>query len=148
VRNIDNAKHGLEQHPLYQTWANMLKRIDNPMGSKRNHGYAGLDVDPEWRDVRNFLAWALATGWAKGMSIERRDNKQGYWPDNCHWIPVLHQARNRRDNSMSVSIAREIQQRIARGEIRYHVAKDVANRTGISLSTVNKVAYGYNWVGA
>jgi transcription elongation factor Elf1 len=145
LRNTANAKHGLEKHPLYQTWVNMIQRIDRPGANKKNHGYAGLDMDPKWRDVTNFVGWGVLSGWEKGLSIERKDNKRGYWPDNCRWIPKQHQARNRRDNSMSLELAKEIQLRVARGETRYRVAKDVATETGIPLSTVVKVAYGYNW---
>lgn len=145
ARNKANAKHGLESHPLYVMWANIKKRLQNPVGKSRT--YAGLDIDPEWGDVRNFVTWALGAGWEPGLSIERRDNSKGYWPSNCCFIPVAHQARNRSNNSITPVVAAEVQARVAAGEVRYRVAKSVAAQRGIPLSTVIKVAYGYNWRG-
>lgn len=146
LRNQARAKHGLEKHPLYQTWDNMWRRVDQMYSNPKNLAYAGLDMDPEWRDVRNFITWALVAGWKPGLSIERKDIKRGYWPDNCTFIQVKHQARNRRNNSVTSTLAKHIQARVAAGENRYRVAKDEAKKTGIPLSTIVKVAYGYNWV--
>jgi hypothetical protein len=146
-RNKDNAKHGLERHPLYPTWANMKRRVDNPHMSRGDRSYASLNLgmDPAWRDVTVFIDWAIKAGWKPGLSIERKNNTKGYWPRNCIFIPVLHQARNRRNNTMTQKLASEINRRVARGEVRYHVAKDIHVRTGIPLSTCNKVAYGVSW---
>jgi hypothetical protein len=145
ARNKARAKHGLERHPLYTTWTNMLRRVDKWHESSKNKRYLGLDVDPAWRDVTTFVTWALGAGWKPDLSIERRDIHKGYWPDNCTFIPKLHQARNRRDNSVTLTLARQIQKRVAGGEVRYRVAKEFAATTGVPLSTLVKVAYGYNW---
>ena len=144
IQRNKQGKHGFESHPLYRTWTNMKRRIDKPHAMK-DRCYAGLDMDPKWRDVITFIAWATKAGWEPGLSIERKDNAKGYWPRNCKFIPTPLQARHRRDNSMSQKLANEINRRVVRGEIRFHVAKDVHGRTGIPLSTCNKVAYGVNW---
>jgi len=35
----------------------------------------------------------------KLVSIERKDNDQGYHPTNCKWIPLKEQSKNRRYNN-------------------------------------------------
>lgn len=144
TRNKARAKHGLERHPLYAMWANMLRRLANPVGKSRT--YAGLDIDPAWAaDVQVFYGWAIEAGWKPGLSIERRDNSRGYWPDNCCFIPLVHQARHRNNNSIMPAIANLVKARVAFGENRYRTAKSIAAEYSIPLSTVIKVAYGYNW---
>lgn len=37
----------------------------------------------------------MAPTWKAGLSLERKDNTKGYEPENCCWIPLAEQARNR-----------------------------------------------------
>lgn len=46
----------------------------------------------------NFFYWALKNGWEKGLTIERLNNDKGYSPDNCKWISMKEQPKNRRTN--------------------------------------------------
>jgi len=137
------TKHGARFHPLYNTWKNVRRRISDP----RFKDYTNLDIDPAWQnDVWNFIRWAENAGWKPGLSIERRDNKRGYWPDNCCFIPLGDQARHTSRNTIDWDIAKEVHERVATGEIRNHVAKSVAQKYGISYWTVSAVAYGRAWV--
>ena len=135
--------HGARFHPIYNTWKNVKRRLTD---EKRNPTYAGLDMDPAWQNVWVFIEWATAAGWQSGLSIERKDNSRGYWPDNCCFIPLGDQARHTSRNVITWDIAKAVHERVATGEIRNHVAKSVAQKYGISYWTVSAVAYGRAWV--
>lgn len=54
--------------------------------------------DPAWGDWQTFEAWALASGYQDGLTIDRIDNSGGYWPSNCRWATPLEQSRNKTNN--------------------------------------------------
>ena len=72
---------------LYGTWANMKGRClnENHMMYFR-YGGSGIVVCEEWKEYKNFHNWAISNGYAEGLSINRIDNHNGYYPDNCRWI--------------------------------------------------------------
>ena len=90
--------HGLRNHPLYGIWTHMKSRCYNPKTPDyRNYGARGITVCDEWKnDFVEFLYWALKHGWQMGLTIERVDYDRGYAPDNCTWIPMGEQSKNRR----------------------------------------------------
>ena len=63
---------------------------------QRNHGQRGIAVCDEWQNYGQFYTWALANGYADGLTIDRRDNDGNYEPGNCHWATSKVQARNTR----------------------------------------------------
>jgi len=134
--------HGARFHPLYNTWKNLRRRISD----KHFKNHYGLDIDPAWQDVWVFIEWATAAGWKPGLSIERIDNNRGYWPDNCCFIPFGDQARHTSRNTMNWGIANEIKERVAAGEVKFHVAKAIAEKYKIPVGTVAAVAYNRAWV--
>jgi hypothetical protein len=64
------------------------------------YGGRGISVCAEWEDFVTFRNWALANGYQDNLSIERVDNDGDYCPENCTWISMSEQARNRRTNRM------------------------------------------------
>jgi hypothetical protein len=64
------------------------------------YGGKGVTVCDRWRFGEDGL-----TGWQcffadmgpkpKGLQIDRIDNKQGYFKDNCRWVTPKEQAQNR-----------------------------------------------------
>lgn len=90
--------HGLTKHPIYGTWAAMVKRCTNPKSwDYKHYGARGITVCDEWLDVRNFVAWYdLTHPKIKGLTLDRIDNQMGYSPSNCHWVDMKTQANNKR----------------------------------------------------
>lgn len=90
--------HGASGHPLYHVWRAMISRCHNPKHPRfSSWGGRGIVVCLEWRtDPWVFIRWAEAHGYAQGLEIDRRDNENGYSPDNCRFVTEKVQASNRR----------------------------------------------------
>jgi hypothetical protein len=99
-----NVKHGQTKTLLYRKWQSMLSRCrkhTNP--SYAHYGGRGIRVCVEWKAFENFRNWALKNGYKKGLSIERIDNDGDYCPQNCSFIPMSRQARNKQYNKLNPS---------------------------------------------
>lgn len=54
----------------------------------------------EWRSFENFRDWAKANGYSENLTLDRRDNDDGYNPLNCRWVDNFAQANNKRNNRL------------------------------------------------
>ena len=73
----------------------MMQRCYNPAHQDyKNYGGRGIKVCDRWQDVRNFVADMGQR--PLGLSIERENVDKDYTPDNCVWLPMGEQAKNRR----------------------------------------------------
>ncbi|OPY84201.1 MAG: hypothetical protein A4E65_00339 [Syntrophorhabdus sp. PtaU1.Bin153] len=89
-------KHGFYGHPVYKAFYRMKDRCSNPHNkSFSRYGGRGITVCSEWSDVATFAAWALASGWKQGLTLDRVDPNGNYEPSNCRWISLEAQQRNR-----------------------------------------------------
>jgi hypothetical protein len=79
----------------YKTWKGIRKRLKDSW-KKSNICYIGIEMCKEWDDFSIFLN---DMGERPGIeySIDRIDNTKGYCKDNCRWILLRHQSRNRRN---------------------------------------------------
>ena len=99
-RVIDGKKLITWRHPLYHRWQKILSRAAWKTPSEmRQHRheetYRHCTVCDEWLNFVNFYRWAMANGYRKELTIDRIDNEKGYSPDNCRWVTMAEQNRNR-----------------------------------------------------
>lgn len=93
----------VEHKRLYKVWQGMKERCYN----KNNHAYMnyggrGITVCEEWLDPRNFIKWALENGYDENAprgqcTLDRINNYKGYSPNNCRWVSMNEQTKNKRD---------------------------------------------------
>ena len=84
---------------LFNVWRNMVKRCHDEKNDRYYaYGARGIRVCTEWHDFRTFAKWAVENGWKSGLSIERKDVNKNYMPENCCFITMKLQARNKTSN--------------------------------------------------
>lgn len=88
-----------EYKTLRCKWGSMITRCINPNSPNyANYGGRGITVCNEWRKFSNFFEWSLNNGFEPGLSIDRIDTNKNYDPDNCRFITLEEQQRNKRNN--------------------------------------------------
>ena len=96
VHQASITTHGQSQTRLYRIWRGMWERCTNSQHEAFDrYGGSGISVTPAWSDVENFVAWASISGYADGLTLDRKENTKGYSPDNCRWSTRVTQQRNR-----------------------------------------------------
>lgn len=92
--------HGLSKTPLYLVWVGMKDRCLNKNNTHYQHyGGRGITIHKYWvNDFCSFLYWCIKNGWKKGLQIDRIDNNEGYYPNNCRIVTPAVNSRNKRNN--------------------------------------------------
>ena len=85
---------------LYNCWIDMKQRCYNP-NQKNYHQYGaiGVTVCEEWKDnFKRFEQWAKENGYLDTLTLDRIDSYGNYSEDNCRWITIKEQQRNKKNN--------------------------------------------------
>lgn len=91
-------KHGIKSI-LYNKWSSIKNRCYNQKTKDYKHyGARGIKICEQWKDYNNFRKWAIKTGYQDGLTIDRIDVNGNYEPNNCKWITMKEQQRNKRNN--------------------------------------------------
>lgn len=97
------TKHGLSRDRITNIWYGMNDRcVNEKRDDYKNYGGRGIYVCNEWSDkndykgLKKFTEWALNNGYQEDLTIERIDVDGIYEPNNCTWITMSEQAKNKR----------------------------------------------------
>jgi hypothetical protein len=96
-----NRTHGMSRTPLYIAWFHMKRRCTDPRETGYEYyGGKGITYCPEWETFEGFFEWAQKAGYKdnQSLTLERNDVKQGYYPENCRFIPKNQQTWNTNRN--------------------------------------------------
>lgn len=88
--------HNQSKTKLYHVWASMKNRVNNPNDKHyQRYGGRGISICKEWYKFENFYEWSRISGYREGLTIDRINNDGNYEPDNCRWITIQEQQKNK-----------------------------------------------------
>lgn len=92
---------------IYWVWHSMKNRCTNPNShGYKSYGGRGIKVCKEWSEsFTAFREWAYKTGYdetaEKGAcTLDRIDVNGDYCPDNCRWVTMQDQQKNKRQRDL------------------------------------------------
>jgi len=128
---------------MYSIWSSMKARCN-----RKNHkaykyyGGRGIKVCDEWRN--SFEQFYNDMGDCPGgYSIERINNNGNYCKENCMWIPVEKQQRNKTTTKLNETKVIEIKNLIQLG----YSNKEIAKLYDVDRVTIYDIRVGRKWKG-
>lgn len=99
IKYRNRVKDNKRLHGIYH---GIKKRCYNENSKRyKDYGGRGIAMCDEWLNSEigfdNFCDWAKSHGYQDNLTIERKDVNGNYCPENCIWITIMSQARNKRD---------------------------------------------------
>lgn len=94
---------------LYKVWLHMRERCNNSHAPNyKYYGGRGISVCEEWNDFEKFKEWSIFSGYSSKSkygqcTLDRVDVNGNYEPENCRWVDMKTQARNRRNSKLTKS---------------------------------------------
>ena len=90
--------HGMSKTRLYNIWGLMKDRCINKKSSHYKwYGGRNIKICDDWKNnFMSFYCWAIENGYSEHLTLDRINNDGDYCPDNCRWVDMKEQCKNRR----------------------------------------------------
>ena len=125
---MSHNQNGLSNTKLYRVYRGMISRCYKKYDKfYKDYGGRGIIICDEWLGSNGFLCfydWAMENGYSEGLSIERKNVNGNYCPENCCWITMKEQQRNKRNNVLVKYNGEEL------------LLSDVAKKTGLTENAI------------
>lgn len=94
-----NKKHGHakrgKRSPEYSSWYHIIQRCTNTKDTNyKNYGAKGITICEEWRNSFETFLSDMGPRPTVDHSIDRINNKLGYYKENCRWADKFTQRNN------------------------------------------------------
>lgn len=97
---------GATPRAMRRMWRGMLRRCyEEKSHNFKDYGGRGIRVCDQWHAFEQFLA-DMGVRPTPQHRIDRRDNDQGYSPENCRWVLHKENCRNRRSSRYVTAFGR------------------------------------------
>lgn len=94
-QKITRKGHGLCDTRSHTSWIQMIQRCNNPKNpGYKNYGGRGIFVCERWRNFINFYEDMGER--PEGLVLDRTNNDDGYYKENCQWVSRSQSCYNRR----------------------------------------------------
>lgn len=130
-------RHGMastkSRNIIYSKWSGMKRRCLNKNDkSYPRYGGTGVTISKSWLDFVNFYS-DMSSSYFVGASLDRIDNDKGYSKENCRWVPLNQQSKNRRCVPLYEINGEKLN------------ARDWDRKLGLKLGTVRARIKANNW---
>lgn len=139
-RDINKTK---EFKHLYYVWMDISNRTNKDHKHHRScYKEHNIKMCNEWKEsFRNFYNWAMQNGYkyeslSNGFNkytIDRINPYKGYCPENCRWITIQEQQRNKTDN------------KVIEWQGRKYKLWELAEKYNIDALVLYNRLFVYNW---
>lgn len=105
----NNKTHGESKEKFYHIWSGMKSRCDNQNSiDYKNYGGRGITYNPKWKIYKGFkedmwFKWIYAKkkfGKKIKLSLERINVNGNYCFENCIFIPMSEQYKNKQKDQL------------------------------------------------
>lgn len=105
---LDHTTHGMTETAEFKAWTAMKTRClnENIVGYKY-WGGRGITVCPQWLDSFDQF-YADMGPRPDGMTLDRIDNDGNYEPNNCRWVNIAAQNRNKRPRPPGTGLKKKV----------------------------------------
>lgn len=90
------SSHSMSTTRIYQCWADMKTRCDNPANKfYKDYGGRGITYCEKWKSFEGFFE-DMGDSYSDDLTLNRRDNDGQYCKENCEWDNKNFQGHMRR----------------------------------------------------
>jgi len=138
-----STTHGGHKTKLYGMWCGMKGRCNYPSHPAYQwYGAKGIQVCAAWSDdFAVFRAWALASGYAEGLQLDRKDSDKGYYPLNCRWVTPRENSANKKSLRVNLLDVAVIKRLLLDGKR----PKDIAKIYRVLPCLISHIKVGRTW---